>query len=64
MQGLDRLDRLIVEKIRNAKEIVITINAGTMDELNLTLKGDGPHDVAIAVQGVLNKERRNKQCRK
>ena len=64
MQGLDRLDRLIVEKIRNAKEVVITINAGTMGELNLTLKGDGPHDVAIAVQGVLSKERRNKQCRK
>lgn len=55
MKGLTKLDRVIVEKIRNAKEVAISVNYGTSDEITLFLKGDGPHDIAIAAQEVLKK---------
>lgn len=55
MKGLTKLDRLIIEKIRNAEEVAISINYGTRDEVTLYLKGDGPHDIAIAAQEVLKK---------
>lgn len=54
-KGLNPLDRLIVEKIRNAKEVVISVNFDTRDEINLRLGGVAPHDIAIAVQNIFNK---------
>lgn len=55
MKGLTILDRAVIEKIRKADEVAISINYGTRDELTLYLRGDGPHDIAIAAQAVLNK---------
>lgn len=53
--GLTKFDRLIIENIRRAESVAISINYGTPDDLTLILKGDGPHDIAIAAQAVLNK---------
>lgn len=55
MKGLTILDRAVIEKIRKADEVAISINYGTRDELTLYLKGDGPHDIAIAAQNCLRK---------
>lgn len=57
--ALTVLERRLVEKIRSAESVVVTINFGTPDEINLKVSGRCPHDIALAVQTMFNED--NKQ---
>lgn len=48
--ALNQIQRRLVEMIRGQKKVAVTINAGTPDEIVLTMGGCAPREIALAVQ--------------